>query len=534
MRSFAAVRAGALGALATACLVAFAGAATPASAAAPVPTLLQDATARVPYGLTGGSAELILQITGVTGDTAPNVSTPADIGPSGPKIEFGKPVPLGNPGGIYFFRLPLTVSDLPIRTAQPRTIVIKVGSAATSLAYMLTNDSAQQYTLSVKAPPPIALAVGDWIPVSVIVGPQRATNVKLLSASFTEKAMKNPIDTDGMKLCPDKTPACPTAIPSLAPYTSYPLWIGPVTKPGTYDAGTVYVASDQKAEGDTAQITVYVSSIWWKLLGVGCVIAGVVLAWILTVFIRNRLGREQLRLAAVQVDERLSSLQGQLLTTTADVSKDQTLKQIAQQRGKLVDKELEAHGLPGKWQAIWPALGAPTVAEFRNYVQGVADWAAVLEVITFGLLYIAAKWDSLTPDQKKEASPIAAKIDALAWPSDVPALDVVRQKVGDAIREFESILHPSAALLLADVQQSSREIAIEIQRLSIASWIVLGVITIALGAYVAVFNVPGFGTPLDLLAAFFWGLGLPAASQLSSATTSSVTTALKIPSSTSS
>lgn len=67
---------------------------------------------------------------------------------------------------------------------------------------------------------------------------------------------------------------------------------------------------------------------------------------------------------------------------------------------------------------------------------------------------------------------------------------------------------------------------LEMQTISIAVWLIYGLLTALSGFAVLVLNNAGFGVPLDLVFAFFWGFGLPTAIQ--SLTSGSAAAALNI------
>ena len=534
-------------------------AASPAAPASPAPTasLIPDATARLPFGASNGTAKLVLLVGGLTAATK-SKSDPTNLKDVGgadtavDKIDF-KPISEGTTTRI--FELDLAVKNLPRNATQTRTLSFTVAGSDKQLAYTLTNVSVTTYALSLKAPPSgIALERGAWLPVSAIVGPLALSGVKLLPTSVIEKNTRRPLTAPALQLCQDmnrNASPLPNSDPNwkpngpcdggkglaLAPNATSVLWIGPADSVGTYENQNITITSDQKPEGETTALSFFVSAWWLKLWGVVVIFIGVVAAWVPTVYVRGRLAREQAYLPVLAVRETIEQLQTGFATTPATFDVHKTRDRLAEQYAKLDDTQLQKNGLPALVASPFAVPGAPTVEQFRQYVQGVSDWATVLATTVSALLYIISKWSS-APDDTARATlkALIAQLDDIAGAGPLPAppIDDVRKQVAVIRGKADQALTPLQALSLGrpptPTERAEQQIRVDIAVIGVLSWVYIGIVTTVLGAYVLVYSPAGagFGTVLDYLIAFFWGLGLPAASQLTTATTSTVSSAFKV------
>lgn len=526
--------------------------------APPTASLIPDATAHLRFGETEGKPKLMLIVAGISDKAAgkPDPVGLIDITASettvGP-IAF-KLIASGATSRVY--ELELSVKGLPRNATQTRTLAFTVGGGDKQLTYTLTNVSAFSYGLTLKPPPAgAALDRGAWIPVGAVVGALPLTGVKLLQSVVIEKNTKRPLTKPRLQLCldpgsdaqpnPQSDPKWKPAGPcdngqgvDLAANKDVRLWLGPADAVGTYENQAVTIASDQKLEGELATLTFFVSSWGHKALGVFFILLGVAVAWVPMVYVRGRLSRDQAYLPVFAVRETLEQLDDALRTKVKAFDVKQTRDRIQEQHDKLDDKELKKNGLPALVASPFAIPGAPDVEKFRQYVQAVSDWAAVLAVTESALLYIQSKWDDGFDDATKTNLKTFAKaLDDIAGggPLPAPPLADIRTKVAAIRAQAAAAVTPvttgRSPLPSATVtERAEQQIRVDIAVLSILSWIFIGIVTTVVGAYALVYSPAGagFGTVADYLIAFFWGLGLPTASQLSTATTSTVSSTFKV------
>ncbi|HEV2741301.1 MAG TPA: hypothetical protein VGU66_22265 [Candidatus Elarobacter sp.] len=508
-------------------------------------TFVPDATAHLAYGATSGPAALTLMVTGVDQRTkapAKILGQPHDV--PGGETTVGKidvrELPLGQ-SSSRFFQLTLPVSKLARATTQQRTLVFSLAGADKSLTYSITNVSSSSFSLTPKAPATIAVDYGGWIPIGLAVGPLQATGVRLLQPTLVEKDSKRLAREPYLRLCTfkDGTPdKCDdqTGLGTFAPNAVYQVFVGPLERVGTFENQTLTIASDQKPDGDGAAISIYVSSWWHKALGVVAILAGVLMSWFLTVYIRGRIAYDQAYLPVIALRRALDASSSKLDLAPAAIETRVIRGAIDTAKKKLADTELEAHGMPVRKALPWTAAGGPTLDQYRQYIQGIGDRAATLDAIASGLADIAAAWNKASAPAKATLEKGAKTVDALAAKDPPPAMPDIQAAIATALEPPPpDNKRVSFDLLLAAAAGSARPITeqdlrVEISSLGTISWLAVMLVTVALGAYVLIYSSAGngFGRVEDYLLAIFWGLGLPAASQLSSATSGTVKTTFNI------
>lgn len=510
----------------------------PPAVPAPVATFAPDSTARFEFG--ANDAKLTLVVTGL--DKAATASPLGDVhdvpvgGTSVPvRIDELKQL---KGATTRFYELTFAVKDVPRNTSQQHTLAFTLAGKDTTLQYTLSNVPLSTYSLVVK-PPSSAIAIdrGDWIPIGVVVGPVPATAVKLLQTHPIEKNTSHLISKTGLRLCKDHGVTCDDGNGlALAAYSANQLWLGPVDTVGSFPGQTVTIASAQKPDGDSASLSVSVSSLGHKLLGILAIVLGVFVASIVAVYVRGLIGRDQAYLPVLALRRTLEAL-GRERDALAGIDTPYTRDRIAEQYAKLADDKLQPQGLPPAIPLPWTIPGAPDIDKFRAYVQAVSNWTAVLGATVPALTYVVTKWSDWpsVPEKKAAVAKAVRGLDTIAQPGTAPALADAQKSVVAIRTEIDTPLTKSLAAAeeqppAAPRPVTERDVRVEIALLSLVSWFVIGVLTTTVGAYVLLFSAAGagFGTPADYLLAFFWGLGLPAASQLATATNATVTNTFKV------
>jgi hypothetical protein len=316
------------------------------------------------------------------------------------------------------------------------------------------------------------------------------------------------------------------------------VFVGPLERVGTFDSQTLTIGSDQKPDGDGAVVSVSVSSWWHKLIGVAVIFAGVCISWLLTVYIRGRIAYNEAYLPVLALRRSLDASDAKLTQVPEAIPTRTTRDAIQAARDKLSETELENHGMPPRTALPWTAPGAPGVEQFRQYVQALGDRAAALAVICGGFAVIGKAWTAAAPAAKTTIEAGATSLDGLSAKEPPPAsadieaaIDAALQppaKSGVAFGVTGTLSPPAMTTPRPAVTEES--LRVEITSLGAVSWLTIMVVTVALGAYIMIYSAAGngFGRIPDYLLALFWGLGLPAASQLTNATSGTVKTTFNV------
>lgn len=391
---------------------------------------------------------------------------------------------------------------------------------------------------SVSAPTTWGVAPGEGVPVSVTVQSGReATGVKILQSSLIEKDSKRPLSAG--VLCPTNSECGTSAFNGRVPAkTTTVVWLDTAGAGAGQYLGNLAIAADGSADGkQTQQMTIYVSSGWWKAWGVVWIAFGVAMAFLTTVVVRNRINRDQMLLPAQSLRDSLAVLQQRLKKRPAGLITPNTDNKIEELLKTLSDSALETNGLPAKTVSPWtPAMGT-TVSTYQTYLSGISSWVLILSDVMRGFESTFAVYDASVDTLANVVRTCVSEIDALVQGHVAPSEADTIAKIDDSVTKMKALVGSTGAAgaRIAGMPStvgatSTQALEVELSRLTFAGWSLISLAIVATGAYVMVYssNGAGFGRPSDYLACFLWGLGLPAASTLLQGTASTVTTQFKL------
>lgn len=383
-----------------------------------------------------------------------------------------------------------------------------------------------KFTWTVRGVSSIAIEPGEAIPLTVIVGPVNATDVRLAQSTLVDKATLRLPSDGALTLCPASSPPCKVNL-SVGFSGALPLY--GATRVGQFD-GTVTLASSEKPEGDMVQLSVGVSTLIHKLWGVAAIALGVVLAWFWTVYMRNAISRDLLLSLVVAARATLRDIQEQLKKGKPPATAVEALCERVET--DLQDLALMNNGLPQAFP-LFNATTAASLADYKAYTQKRFDWiAAIGLVLREGLQEV---W-RMTPVAGSPLTPTDAvkKLGELLSVPTPPPLDQVHTAVTAIVVQLKPVAVGAAGLvgtIAAGLPRTSIELQAHVTKLSAAGWFFMLTVTALVGSYILIFGPgnAGFGTVLDYLKCVLWGLGLPASTQLMQATTGSIATTWGVP-----
>ena len=499
--------------------------------AAPTATLA-DPTARLEYQATEGRTSLmVLQVDGLD---AGQVQDPGllknlrDLGsPPEVKLSVSAVEKLPASASARTWLVSITVAGLPANTAQKRYLQLDMLGNSTTLEYTLTNRAVGNFSWTVRAPPGIAIEPGQPIPLTVSVGPVSATGVVLVAPYIAEKTTNRLIAPMGFQLCRYPSGNCEGDNISLAANSAAQLWLRGASGVGRYE-GSMTLASAEKPEGDTLNITVFSTTGWLQGLGIVTIFCGALLAWYVTVFGRNLVNRDQMLLPVARFRTRLADLRALLATNPTGAPVPNVTDRLQDLEGGLSDAQLTAAGLPARIPSPWAATPAASqVDAFRTLLQGTADWLAVLETIgRDGFTPVWAASQGATQAQQPVIRAATTDLDAIAKAAVAPALDTVRQLVRAQVNAVCGRNFAGAADA-AQPTRSYEQLNLEIARISAVAWVIVLLATTVVGALALVLN-NSFGSLTDFITCFAWGLGVPIGGQALTASMGTVGTSLGI------
>jgi len=435
--------------------------------------------------------------------------------------------------------LTVDIDGLPNNVVQKRYLAFRFDGKTTTLPFTLNNKNPATFVWSVKGPSEINLPPGEPIEIGVAVQSVAATKIGVLQSSLLEQSQKYPVE-GGWMLCEKRSSdpsTCSNKEINLAAHSTQQLLLYPAkgsTLIGKY-IGNVTIGASEKPEGETLAMTVYGSTPPLKFAGVATIFIGVVLAWILTVYLQNRLNRNQMLLPVTMLRERFQALQA-ILTNRPPRAQPfactATTAELARSLSALSEATLDADcllppGIPNPFKPVTPNAEA--------FMQRISEQKARFEllqlIIRNGLQEI---WKQIpvvpSANQRNAITTAVGAVDSISSQTPPPAVSDVVTRLQAILQTLNTELAGGGAANVAAMSTkppTSGQISTEIRTLSGIAWLVFAVLTTALGTYVLVLSNLGFGTYMDFLVCLFWGFGLPVGgSQLAQSTTATASTAL--------
>jgi len=304
---------------------------------------------------------------------------------------------------------------------------------------------------------------------------------------------------------------------------------------GTF-TGNLFFDTEPITETKTLQLTINHSTHEAKAWGVITILAGVILAWCITVFARSRINRDQALLPLVVLRQKVSDIQSELLSIP-DALKNctaNTLKQI-----NAVLKDLSVENLDQQ-QLLPPSLpswvqSTTQATAYQTFLQTKSQIADNLGVIATGIQEAASLVATIPPARLPDLQTLTQKIDqySTTLPQPSATLQAQIKALFDAWNAAPVAQGLGAAAQLLAMPGASPvsvySVRMEIQTITLLFWFVWGALSVLIGFSVLVMPAPGFGTVPDYIRCALWGFGLPVAGQgLQQLTMSSLNTQLGV------
>jgi hypothetical protein len=539
-----------------------AGMASVLAAAAPVPSIPAGPVQVPPDGIDGkASTALVVVVDGLNTRRAANhhllarIRDIAEAAPSPPTVTFGMPIALPATGAQRRWLLPFTVSRMPPDAQLTRYVSMKVGCADWTLAYQLASGPPLTSNWTLKPLPAPARAIGPQGVVALNVsvpGPVPATGLKAGSSEFIEQGSKRTLADGQLALCANPAPCTgdkmtlrpPGGQVWLAPRVDPASGAAPRLWPGKYE-GVVSLASEDKPAGEQANLTIYVTHWPWQVLGFLLIALGIAVAWYCTTLLRHWLARAQMLTVPVELRARIDALTETIAVLERAAAPLPGIRnKLRQLDDALSDDHLERNGLPAQLPLPWsmPPASADFDA-FRKHLTGLAAWLAALQqIVESGLAGLVERRNVWTqkphaafgPDQATVFDNSFKALDQIATRTDLPDPAALTAQIQLHVQTFQDCLAPHTLTgvprtPLTVEHRTPKQLRMRIALGGLLAWGFIGMVTALAGLHVLIFSNPGFGTPMDLLGCVLWGLGLPAATLLASATTSSIASTLNVP-----
>ncbi len=346
---------------------------------------------------------------------------------------------------------------------------------------------------------------------------------------------------DGSLRAPDQAPSTTGAATSVQPKPfKNTLWlkVDPDKVPDGVFTGTLTLDTEEATDSKTLSLTLQRTSRSAQGRGLALLVAGIVLAWFVTVFARSRINREQALLPVALLSQKLDSLRSKLALLTAfatDVKLTRSAIESVAQELTIVNldaKQLLPPRIPGLAQP-----GNTQLTAYQDFLQRKSQIVENLDVIVVGIESGAAVLPATPQPGIGDLHALVSKIDAFSGtlPQDS---NVLRTQIKTVIDNYSSgpgprmlgfAAQPTTHPFDRPVALSVVSISLQIQTIGLLFWAVWGTLSVIIGFTVLINSSPGFGLFTDYIRCFLWGFGLPVAGQgLQQLTMSSVNSQLGI------
>jgi hypothetical protein len=354
----------------------------------------------------------------------------------------------------------------------------------------------------------------------VSAGDKGVRNLRLVQSTLQDATTFFQLDASQLSLCADDA-NCGTTIDVPANTTKrLTLKISPAFHtPGIF-TGEVSFGVAGKPETQSFKLTVYSRRPCAILLGGVLIAAGLFLYFLVNVWLRRSIAREEALFPAYQLRDTLATLRKRL----ADVE-TQTHLQFVLLTEVLndLDRRLTRDALAGH---LPPALIAPWssatdwVANFSDYLRPISDQAAAMVVLVNSGVRTAMNYWTTHPDPVTAA---LGQIDALA--PTVQNGGAAQAQLAPILQALQAAVippHPALPALLGvapagvvtrlfTLPPDTHTLQLRLMRNMLWVWCLVAVVALASGFYAVVLENFGFGSWADYIKCFFWGLGFSVA-----------------------
>ena len=496
-----------------------------------------DGTVRLPFGVSGGEHTFIVAAEGLSkeGMEAKGL-TIVDVPVATPAlkstVKFTVDAELPPSTASRRWVVTATASGLVVNDEQARYATLEFGGSKRTLPYALTNRvrAAPDFTVTVNTPWKLT-GDDDADTVTVVTGEQAIQGLRLSNSTLTEKTNGDPLRTQHFQLCLNQEKSCepPGVLSALTTHTLYLRYADGARPHGRF-SGTLAFAANARPDAKVVTVEANSSSLPAKIVGAAVIVVGVALAWLLTLWSRNRLDRLAALRPALEARRRILDLLERLGAACPQAGVDfvQLRARYADHAASLTEEQLDREGL---LPARLPGTTAVVLTELKARLKALEQPIIGLTVIVReGVEPLARDWNK-APDAEKPQ--IVKALRTLDSPDDAAVEDKAKALVAKAMAMAAPI--PPAGMA-AVKSGTAKEAAVELQEVNsqiegvnMAIWWVYLLLVSVTGAAVLVVGNLGFGTTMDFVYCLLWGFGLPTTmDKLQAATPASVSTALGI------
>lgn len=496
--------------------------ATCAALLAETKSTLHDSNVTLPPGARDHTAIVFVSVAGLSTEakdkitSAPRLTDTSSSAYPGATVEVTGPlVPTLGPDGFgaATWKFQVKVAGFPAAETQARKFLFEFGPIRQDFAYTLSNLGGRAFTWSVRSPVEWNLASPTKaLPISVNIGDLAASTVRLHAADF-QSAEKIGLSQADFNLCTTPSGDCDPPV-SLGRRTSHTLYLVPKSHipPGLFKGKASLIAAEKAEAEDLTVTTIYSKAdtsvgFGWLLLAVGVLAS--FLAQVVLRYAAHR-GEEKRLVALFRV--RITELKEIFNKFSDPVKKGakQWLTDLDRLTADLSEEKMKPLFRPLLPQPFEKEVTA--AEDFKSHIEEATARFKHLKTLLFSGIQRADALGRSAPTTPDNTAKIEAASSSLA--ELLPTADVDAQ-VAVILRDLSGELSSPEPPQLAGAnpQDDLRNATIQILAASTLAWIFWGAVAILSGGFLFILSNPAFGTSLDLLKCFAWGLGVSVAGQ---------------------
>jgi hypothetical protein len=430
----------------------------------------------------------------------------------------------------------VTAKALPANATERHVLAIAFQDKRYRLAYTLTDRPATAATFTVAPPPSPWLLRWDGarspLAVTVTTGDQPITGLRVAQSTLREAGGLVQVGPE------DFGPLCAgqdCSIPARSTRTFEMRLDSTNHQPHGKFTGTVSFAIDQIADLQAVPVTLHGTSTTMAIIGGLALLSGL---WLAS-YVRG-LKPIAAHAQALRPVLALRTAVGDVRRAAADAVRGTTLELpgIAARLDDF-DRRLSTDTLEG--QNLLPArhadafgLSADAAARLQAHLAKIsAELGAVAVLVHQGAAVLGRRWPSASEDARQHTVTKAAELDAFA--TGVATAEAATAKLPEFLVPppqpdiGELAPGPGPIPEQAPGPVTVEEATFTIERASDAAWWIWGATSFVTGLAALIVPNAGFGTAMDLITCFLWGLGVTTAgTTLQSMTPSTVATSIGV------
>ena len=281
--------------------------------------------------------------------------------------------------------------------------------------------------------------------------------------------------------------------------------------------GSVSFAIDERPELQSLQVTLNATSNGRKFFGALLLAGGLLLSWWMTARARPIVARLQAEKPVIAVRQALARFRKDLAAVppVPSISYPKLTGRVAKLETLISDEWLDADSLLPSRTLLSFGTATDSSAKLQTRLAEVsAGLLAMSSVLNNGILKIAVEWTNAPAWKKTNAATALPALDHLGATAKTEA--EAQAGIAPILAAYQH--DPSTQQLLAKLPHPPVEpitvqaIDFQIEHYSNAGWWIWGVVSVVVGYAIMIVPNSGFGTPMDLILCFLWGIGIPTAS----------------------